>query len=96
MTTESAAPTFIPVPPPGTNWIAAIQPSLALTMIGTVFTSILASLLLALFAFSSRTLRRRPVFALNILSILLGMTAGIINAYVEVTHVLTDLLRNIK
>ena len=77
-----------PPPPPGMNYIAAIQPSIVFLMIGTIWTGILLPLIVALFFFSSKDTRRRPIFILNVLSLLLGFVLGIFNACSEVSHLM--------
>ena len=89
MAAAAAAPTGLnvfPPPPPGLNYIAAIQPSITFLMIGTVFSGILLPLLVALFHFSTKHTRRQPIFILNVISITLGLTLGIYNAYIEVKN----------
>ena len=73
-----------PPPPPGTNYVAAIKPSLNLLMIGTVWTSFLIPITIALFFFSTPDIRRRPVFILNLVSIALGLVQGAVNIYNQV------------
>ncbi|KAG1808771.1 hypothetical protein EV424DRAFT_1543346 [Suillus variegatus] len=77
--TTTTSPTVIvpPSPPPGTNYIAIIQPSLNSIMIGHTFTVILIPLIFALFYFSTPLSRRRPIFILNVIAIILAFTAGI-------------------
>ncbi|KAG2137970.1 hypothetical protein DEU56DRAFT_345526 [Suillus clintonianus] len=75
-TTPSPAIT-VPSPPPGTNYIAIIQPSLNSIMIGHTFTVILIPLIIALFYFSTPLSRRRPIFILNAIAIILAFIAGI-------------------
>lgn len=84
MSSDASSPFFIPPPPPGMNYIAVIEPSLNMLIIGGAWTSALVPLLIALFLFSTATLRKTPTFILNVLSVLVGITAGIINYYVEV------------
>jgi hypothetical protein len=76
-TTPSPAIIMPPPPPPGTNYIAIIQPSLNSIMIGHTFTVILVPLIFALFYFSTPLSRRRPIFILNVIAIILAFTAGI-------------------
>ncbi|KAG1847988.1 hypothetical protein C8R48DRAFT_730977 [Suillus tomentosus] len=76
-TTTSPAVIVPPSPPPGTNYIAIIQPSLNSIMIGHTFTVILIPLIFALFYFSTPLSRRRPIFILNVIAIILAFTAGI-------------------
>ncbi|KAG1849207.1 hypothetical protein F4604DRAFT_1934996 [Suillus subluteus] len=76
-TTPSPANIAPPPPPPGTNYIAVIQPSLNSIMIGHTFTVILIPLIFALFYFSTPLSRRRPIFILNVIAIILAFTAGV-------------------
>ncbi|KAG8221153.1 hypothetical protein J3R82DRAFT_2699 [Butyriboletus roseoflavus] len=66
----SAAP---PAPDPN----AIIQPSLNSIMIGHTFLTLLLPLLIALFYFSTPHSRRRPIFILNVVAIILAFTAGV-------------------
>ena len=77
-----------PPPPPGMNYIAAIQPSIVFLMIGTIWTGVLLPLMVALFFFSSKDTRRKPIFILNVLSLSLGFLLGIFNAYAQVSHLM--------
>jgi hypothetical protein len=83
----SAAPTTVPSlskPPPGTVWIAEIGPALNFVMIGATMGSALVCMLLALFFFSSPALRRKPVFILNALGLILGIGYAACQVYEEV------------
>ena len=80
-----------PPPPPGLNYIAAIQPSIIFLMIGTIWTGILLPLMIALFFFSSKDTRRKPIFILNVLSMSLGFIVGIVNACSMVSHLMRHL-----
>lgn len=82
--TASSTPNVFPPPPLGLNYIAAIQPSLIFLMIGTAWGGILLPLLVALFFFSTKDSRRRPIFILNVLSIALGLFMTFFNAALEV------------
>ncbi|KAF8217224.1 hypothetical protein K438DRAFT_1558570 [Mycena galopus ATCC 62051] len=73
MSAASTNLTSIPAPPPGTQWIAEISPALNFIMIGATMGSALLCMLLALFFFSSPSLRRKPVFILNTIGLLLGI-----------------------
>ncbi|KAJ6632115.1 hypothetical protein B0H10DRAFT_4842 [Mycena sp. CBHHK59/15] len=83
MASSTPSPDFIPLPPPRTNWLAVLQPSITLVMIGTVFTSFLVPMLIALLFFSTTRSRRLAIFHLNILAIIMGIVEGILNAYCE-------------
>ncbi|PFH45063.1 hypothetical protein AMATHDRAFT_132447, partial [Amanita thiersii Skay4041] len=64
-------------PPPGLNYLQVVNPFLSILMTELVGTSILLPLLVILFFFSTKQLRRKPIFILNVISILLGMSMGI-------------------
>ncbi|KAH9483523.1 Ribosome production factor 2-like protein [Psilocybe cubensis] len=89
--TENIMPNVFPPPPPGLNYIAAIQPSLTFLMIGTAWGGVLLPLLVALFYFSTKDTRRRPIFILNVLSILLGLFMVFFNAVLEIRAILAPL-----
>ncbi|PFH45064.1 hypothetical protein AMATHDRAFT_10086 [Amanita thiersii Skay4041] len=67
----------IPSPPPGLNYLWVINPSLSILMTELVGISILLPLLVILFFFSTKQLRRKPIFILNVVSILLGISMGV-------------------
>ena len=56
---------------------AIIHPSLNSIMIGHTFLTLLLPLLIALFYFSTPQSRRRPIFVLNVIAIILAFTAGV-------------------
>ena len=58
-------------------------------MVGTVFPTVLLVMLVALCYLSTSATRRRPIFILNILDLLLGMGTGIWNDYIEVSALST-------
>ncbi|KAJ6561505.1 hypothetical protein DFH09DRAFT_921028 [Mycena vulgaris] len=91
MSTPTAPPNGIPLPPPGTNWLAVIQPSMAFLMIGTVFSSLLIPMLVALLFFSTSDSRRLVIFNLNVLAIVMGIFTGAINGYCEIHNILSPL-----
>lgn len=84
MSNTTAADAFPPPPPPGLNYIAVVQSSLNALMIGTVWSAMLVPLLLTLFVFSTRELRRKPIFLLSVCAILLGLGEGSLNCYMMV------------
>ncbi|KAG7093929.1 hypothetical protein E1B28_007564 [Marasmius oreades] len=88
-TTGAINPAFPPPPPEGLAYLAAIRPSLNLLMIGTVFTSLLVPIAVALFVFSTPSLRRKPIFILNVIAVLLGIAEGILNGYLEITAIIS-------
>lgn len=81
-----------PPPPPGLNYLAAIQPALVDIMIGHTFTVILVPLLVAMFYFSNEHSRRQPIFILNVLNLCLAFSVGImgdsraVNTMLSPTH----------
>ncbi|KAI0365824.1 hypothetical protein BV20DRAFT_1056099 [Pilatotrama ljubarskyi] len=77
----SAAPVVPVPPPPGLNYVAAIEPSLQLLLVGTVFSSFLVPITIALFYFSTPAIRWRPVFILNAIAIALALAESAINIY---------------
>lgn len=84
MSNDDSGINEFPPPPPGLNYIAALGPLINLLMIGTVWSAMLVPLLVTLFVFSTRELRRRPVFAMSVIAILLGLFEGAANIYCEV------------
>ncbi|KAJ6623566.1 hypothetical protein B0H10DRAFT_2010538 [Mycena sp. CBHHK59/15] len=80
MSTTSLVP---PPLPPGLTYVAALPPSLNMLMIGTVWSSMLVPMLIALLLFSTKELRRKPIFILNVVSVLMGIAMGILNAWLE-------------
>ncbi|PFH46552.1 hypothetical protein AMATHDRAFT_154538 [Amanita thiersii Skay4041] len=64
----------IPPPPSGLKYPWIIKPSLSIMIIELVGTSILLPSLVILFFFSTKELK--PIFILNVISILLGMSLG--------------------
>ena len=81
-----SSPSFIspPPPPPGLNYIAIIKPSLTFLVIGCICTAMLVPITVILFFFSTPSLRRKPIFILNVMSILLGFTEGVLGISCEV------------
>ncbi|KAI0742341.1 hypothetical protein C8Q80DRAFT_1273030 [Daedaleopsis nitida] len=78
---------YVP-PPPGTNYIVAVEPSLNLLIIVIVWTSFLVPIAIALFLFSTHALRRRPVFILNLISVSLGLLHGALYTYNQTRSIL--------
>lgn len=70
-----------PPPPAGFNYLAVIRPSLKLMLLCSAWSSALVPLLFALFLFSSRSLRRTPIFMLNVVSIIMGLALGVLAYY---------------
>ncbi|KAK7453541.1 hypothetical protein VKT23_011821 [Stygiomarasmius scandens] len=76
------------LPPPGTNWIEALRPAVTFMLIGATMGSVMVVMLLALLFFSTPSLRKTPIFLLNVIVILLGLCGAIINIYEEVRSTL--------
>lgn len=74
----------VPPPPPDTIWVAEVGPALNFIMIGATMGSAHVTMLMALFFFSTPILRRKPVFSLNVLALLLGIAGAVTNIYEEV------------
>ena len=73
-----------------------IEAAVNLMLIGTVWSSFLVPIAIALFFFSNSRMRRQPIFILNTLAIALGLALGGINIYNLVSttvEVLGDELR---
>ncbi|PFH46738.1 hypothetical protein AMATHDRAFT_69230 [Amanita thiersii Skay4041] len=84
-----------PPPPPGLNYIAFIKPQMNILIIHAIGAAILLPLLVSLFFFSTKRLRRKPVFIFNVISILLGLAVGMF--YVAETYTtITDPLKPFK
>ncbi len=58
-----------------------VDPALNLLLIGTVWSSFLVPIAIALFFFSDARMRRQPIFILNTCAIGLGLAVGAINIY---------------
>lgn len=79
----------IPLPPPGTNYLATLVISIPFLLTGTVLSSFLIPILIAVIVFSTPQTRRHPIFGLNVLGLLLGLTQGAVNIYLEVHTMLS-------
>ncbi|KAI0655750.1 hypothetical protein C8Q70DRAFT_923124 [Cubamyces menziesii] len=77
----ASIPSAFTLPPPGTNYVAAIEPSLNLLLLDTILSSFLVPTTMILLYFSTSATRRTPVFIMNILSITLALALGVINIY---------------
>ncbi|KAI0324812.1 hypothetical protein GY45DRAFT_1375242 [Cubamyces sp. BRFM 1775] len=82
------APTSFPPPPPGLNYVAAIEPSLIILLIDVTFSTFLVPTLIVMFYFSTRTTRRKPVFIMNVISIVLALALAAINTYNQSSSIL--------
>ncbi|PFH46139.1 hypothetical protein AMATHDRAFT_156174 [Amanita thiersii Skay4041] len=82
-------PDALHLPPPGLNFISVVQPSLGILIAALTGTAILVPLWVILFFFSTKQLRRKPIFIMNVISIMLGVTLGISTTYImyqEITN----------
>ncbi|KAJ7765511.1 hypothetical protein DFH07DRAFT_737759 [Mycena maculata] len=77
-----------PLLPPGLTYLAALPPSINMLMIGTVGSTLLVPMFVALLAFSSREMKRKPVFILNIISISAGFGMDILSSWTEIQTML--------
>ncbi|KAG0708237.1 hypothetical protein DFH29DRAFT_893849 [Suillus ampliporus] len=93
MSTSNAT---IPFPPPGTNYLATLQVSIPFLLTGTVLSSFLIPILIALLVFSTPQTRRHPIFLLNVLGVLLGLAEGALNIYLEVHTMLSPTVAESK
>ncbi|KAI0655755.1 hypothetical protein C8Q70DRAFT_413386 [Cubamyces menziesii] len=80
----------IPPPPPGLNYVAAIEPSLSMLLLDTVLSSILVPILIILFYFSTPTTRWKPIFVMNIMAIALALALAAINMRIQTRAILAN------
>lgn len=59
---------------------------LVFLLVATCFTTIFVPILLATFAFSRPGLRRKPIFILNVVTILLCLALGVVATSLQVRH----------
>ncbi|KAI0316862.1 hypothetical protein OF83DRAFT_1047825, partial [Amylostereum chailletii] len=64
--------------PPGTNWLATIDSAIVFLMICATMGAVMFVMLLALLFFSTSSARRKPIFVLNIVAILVGITSAVV------------------
>ena len=75
------ADSAFPQPPPGLNYIAAIEPSLTILLINVILSSFLVPTLIVILYTSTQATRRKPIFVMNIVSIVLAFALAAINTY---------------
>jgi hypothetical protein len=56
-------------------------------MIGTVGATVLVPMFIALLVFSTEEMRRKPVFILNVISVLAGFAMGVLSNWSEVSEI---------
>lgn len=77
------------IPPPlpeGLNYIASIRIAVRDLLIAHSFSVLLVALLVALLYFSTAQSRRRPLFLLNVFTILLALSVGALIDYQTVRY----------
>ncbi|KAL5531123.1 hypothetical protein ACEPAG_3999 [Sanghuangporus baumii] len=85
---DTQLPQLPPPPPPGTNFIAAIRPSLNFILVATPLGGMLLPVIILLFVFSTPVSRKAPVFILNVIACLLGLLVAFMNGVLEVKEIL--------
>lgn len=75
------------------DFSVAIRPSVGFVLIGSIFAGTLIPIILALFYFSTPLTRKKPVFILNVLSLLLGIIVAIWNNHTEALPIVHSALR---
>ena len=83
-TPEITEPSFSPIPPAIQKLLAA---NVNLLVVETVFPTLLIPITIGLFVFSTPELRRKPVFILNIVAIILGLILGGVSVYTQVSRI---------
>ncbi|KAF8922109.1 hypothetical protein CPB85DRAFT_21329 [Mucidula mucida] len=72
----------------------AIRPAIGFMLISAVFTAFLIPLFFMLLSMSTVSSRKRPIFIINTLSILLGLVLGILSIHLSVTGILNPLVQS--
>lgn len=76
-----ANPAFAPLT---AEWLLALDSAVNFLMIESTMGAVEIVMLLALLFFSTHATRRKPIFVLNLLALLLGLAQAINNLYLEV------------
>ncbi|KAF9263825.1 hypothetical protein L218DRAFT_1032641 [Marasmius fiardii PR-910] len=71
-------------------YLVEFTPSLRLLILGTAWAAALVPLLVLLFWLSTPTIRRQPIFIMNVLTVTMGIVIGIINIQIHVSQILTS------
>ncbi|KAG6843171.1 hypothetical protein H0H87_007198 [Tephrocybe sp. NHM501043] len=66
-------------PPPGTNYLSEIEPSVIFSLLGAFFSGLLVPPCIFLILFTKPVARRHPVFILNLAIVILGLALAGIN-----------------
>lgn len=72
--------------PPGLIPIAVVRPAVQSMIVAHTFLILLVPFLSALFYYSTPYTRRRPIFILNVLALVLAFSAGVIAEVIGVSH----------
>ncbi|KAF9040442.1 hypothetical protein BDZ89DRAFT_1035087 [Hymenopellis radicata] len=72
----------------------AIRPAIGFMLISAVFSAFLVPLFFMLLSMSTASSRKRPIFIINTLSILLGLVLGILSIHLSVTGILNPLVQS--
>lgn len=75
------------VAPEVTAYINAVAPSLTTLLVCAVWLGITIPLFIALFYFSTPSLRKRPIFVANAAAISLGLLLGVLNVVILATSI---------
>ena len=70
------------------TFATAIRPALSIILTSTIFAAMLVPLLISLLYFSTVNTRKKPIFILNVLSIILGISVAAWSDYVQVNKYL--------
>ncbi|EEB98098.1 hypothetical protein MPER_02454 [Moniliophthora perniciosa FA553] len=70
-------------------YVTAITPILKLLILSTVWSAALIPLLILLFFLSTATVRKQPIFILNVFSVSMGVIIGIANVKLFAGQILT-------
>ncbi|KAF8452310.1 hypothetical protein L210DRAFT_3383707 [Boletus edulis BED1] len=74
---------------PGMDSLATVRPCLRALMIGHTFLVLLIPLLVALFYYSTPYSRRQPIFILNVFSVALAITSGVVGDVLNIHTILS-------
>ncbi|KAI0655741.1 hypothetical protein C8Q70DRAFT_887464, partial [Cubamyces menziesii] len=78
----------VPIPPPRLSYIAVIEPSLSTLLLVTMLSSFLVPILVVLFYSSSPVTRMKPIFLMNVVTIVLALALGAIDITLQTKAIL--------
>ncbi|KZW03277.1 hypothetical protein EXIGLDRAFT_828639 [Exidia glandulosa HHB12029] len=81
-----------PILPPGVSTSSILVLPVTYLVISSVLGAFMVPLLIALFLFSTRELRRSTIFVLNVISVLLGIAQAIFNARNDIRSILNPFI----